>query len=167
MNISRHAAVVTRLMHSLLSSLRHYNGQPVCQLFSNPDHGPIVAFDLVSANCNQIGFASFEKVSSLRNFALRTGALCNPGGVQKYLNIQNWEVERNFKRGRFCGNDFDVMEGKNTGVIRVSFGASSTVEDVCTFVDFIRELYVEKQSVPTAPITLMTLQSIYLCTSLI
>jgi molybdenum cofactor sulfurtransferase len=144
-NVSRHAAVVSGLMHTLLSSLRHDNGKFVCQLFSTPGHGPIVAFNLLNANGSQIGFATFEKVSSTRNFALRTGGLCNPGGVQKYLGIENWEIERNYGRGRICGNDVDIIEGKNTGVIRMSFGACSTVEDVCTFVDFLREVYVVKR----------------------
>jgi ABC-type lipoprotein export system ATPase subunit len=39
------------------------------------------------------------------------------------------------------------VNGKNIGAIRISFGACSTVEDVCAFVDFVREFYVEKDLV--------------------
>ena len=35
LNVSRHAALVSRLTHTLLSSLRHHNGQRVCQLYSS------------------------------------------------------------------------------------------------------------------------------------
>jgi molybdenum cofactor sulfurtransferase len=167
-NISRHTALVSRLMYTLLSSLRHDNGRSVCKLYSSADHGPIVAFNLFSAQGTPIGFASFEKLSSLRNIALRTGGMCNPGGVEKYLHLQNWEVERNYRQGKVCGDDMDVVDGKNAGVIRVSFGACSTVEEVCAFVDFAREFYVEKESISLANTKLispMTLQSIHICTS--
>ena len=123
---------------------------------------------MLSADGSPIGFASFEKLSSLRNIALRTGGMCNPGGVEKYLDLQDWEVERNFGRGKVCGDDVDVVEGKNTGVIRVSFGACSTVEEVCAFVDFIREFYVEKENISmntAEPATPMTIQSVHLCIS--
>ena len=171
LNISRHAASVTRLMYTLLYSLRHENGKRVCQLYStsSSNHGPIIAFNLLSADGSPVGFASFEKLSSLKNIALRTGGMCNPGGVEKHLDLQDWEVERNYQRGKVCGDDIDVVEGKNTGVIRVSFGACSTVEEVCVFVDFIREFYVERQSMQTKEIVpaipRMRIQSVHLCTS--
>ena len=165
-NVSRHANQVSRLTHSILSSLRHGNGRPVCELYSNPNDGPIIAFNLKTANGRPVGFASFEKLSSLRNIALRTGGMCNAGGVERYLDLQAWEVERNYGRGKECGDDMDVVEGKSTGVVRVSFGACSTAEDVCAFVDFIREYYVENEVTDkeaVRPITPMTIQSIHIC----
>ena len=167
-NISRHAMQVTRLGHSLLSSLRHSNGRSVCEMYSKPTDGPIIAFNLKTANGSPIGFASFEKLSSLRNIALRTGGMCNAGGVEQYLDLQAWEVERNYGKGKECGDDMDVVDGKSTGVIRVSFGACSTVEEVCSVVDFIREFYVEKDiihSEPIRPTTRMTIQSVHICMS--
>jgi molybdenum cofactor sulfurtransferase len=167
-NISRHASQVARLTHSLLSSLRHGNGRPVCEMYSKPIDGPIIAFNLKTANGSPIGFASFEKLSSLRNIALRTGGMCNAGGVEQHLDLQAWEVERNYGRGKECGDDMDVVDGKNTGVIRISFGACSTVDEVCAFVDFIREFYVEKDIVHAEPVrqsTPMTIQSVHICMS--
>lgn len=169
-NVSHHAALVSRLTHTLLSSLRHYNGQRVCEMYSALDYGPIITFNLLSPNGSPVGFASFEKLSSLRNIALRTGGMCNPGGVQQYLSLQDWEVERNYRSGKVCGDDIDVVEGKSTGVIRVSFGACSTVEEVRGFVDFIREFYVEKEGISMDTkdtIASATIQSIHLCVSLI
>lgn len=166
-NVSKHASLISRLMHSLLSSLRHDNGRSVCQLYSAPDQGAIIAFNLLSSKGTAIGFASFEKLSSLRNIALRTGGMCNPGGVEQYLNLANWEVERNFGQGKVCGDDMDVIEGKNTGVIRVSFGACSTIEEVCMFINFIREFYVEKEEIPvrlTKSRASIRLQSMHICT---
>jgi molybdenum cofactor sulfurtransferase len=166
-SVSRHTSLLTRLTHALLSSLRHDNGRSVCQIYSRPDHGPIIAFNLFSAQGSPIGFASFEKLSSLRNISLRTGGMCNPGGLEQYLNLHNWEVERNFEQGKVCGDDMDVVGGKNTGIIRVSFGACSRVEDVCSFVDFVKEFYVEKGGISinhTRPRAPMTLQSVHICT---
>lgn len=167
-NISRHAAIVSRLMFTLLSSLRHHNGRRVCQLYSSPSNsGPIIAFNLISADGSPIGFASFEQLSSLRNIALRTGGMCNPGGVEQCLNLQDLEIKRNFEAGKVCGDDMDVVAGKYTGVIRVSFGACSTIEDVTAFVDFIKEFYVEKEPIAVMngiePRTTMTIKSVHLC----
>jgi molybdenum cofactor sulfurtransferase len=167
--VARHTSLLTRLMHTLLSSLRHENGKPVCKVYSHPDHGPIIAFNLFSAQGAPIGFASFEKLSSLRNIALRTGGMCNPGGVQQYLDLPNEDVERNYGRGKVCGDDFDVMDGKNTGAIRMSFGACSIVEEVCSFVDFLKEFYVEKENIrinALSQTTPLTLQSVHICTLL-
>ena len=143
-NVARHAAIITRLAYTLLWSLQYPNGQPVCQLYSLLNQGPIIAFNLLSANGNFIGYAGFEKLASARRFAVRTGGLCNPGGLQKYLDLPTEEMARIFGDGKECGDDTDIVDGRIIGVIRVSFGACSTVEEVCALVDFIRETYVAK-----------------------
>ena len=143
-NVARHASIVTRLAYTLLWSLQHPNGQPVCQLYSLLNQGPIIAFNILSANGNLVGYVGFEKLASARHFAVRTGGLCNPGGLQKYLDLPSDEMARVFGDGKECGDDTDIVDGKIIGVIRVSFGACSTVEEVCALVDLIRETYVAK-----------------------
>ena len=98
----------------------------------------------MSANGNFVGYVGFEKLAAARYFAVRTGGLCNPGGVQKYLDLPTEELERIFGGDRECGDDTDIVDGKIIGVIRVSFGACSTVEEVIALVDFIKENYVVK-----------------------
>ena len=137
-NVARHAAAVTRLAYTLLSSLHYVNGQPVCVLYSPWNHGPIIAFNLLNANGNPMGFISFEKKASARGFAVRTGGLCNPGGVQNYLDFPNGELAEIFEKGKTCGDAMDIVNGKSLGVIRVSFGACSTFEDVFGFVSFVK-----------------------------
>ena len=144
-NVALHAASVCLLAHALLSSLKHGNGQPVCKIYSPFNHGPIVTFNLLSPTGGPVGFTKFEKQSSLRGFALRTGGLCNPGGVQHYLDFPNAEMEQIFRNGKSCGDDTDIVNGKTLGVIRISFGACSTVDDVCSFVRFVREFYAVKE----------------------
>lgn len=136
-HIARHAALVSRLAYTLLSSLRYANGRLMCQLYSAQNQGPIIAFNVLSPAGDQVGFLSIEKLSS-HNFALRTGGMCNPGGVQNNLDFSVEEMKNLFANDKVCGDERDLEDGKNLGVIRISFGASSTVEDVCAFVDFIR-----------------------------
>ncbi len=44
----------------------------------------------------------------------------------------------NFKAGHVCGDDMDVINGKPTGSVRISFGYMSTFDDVQTFLDFLK-----------------------------
>ena len=138
-NVARHAAAVTRYAYTLLESLHHANGHSLCTIYSPWNHGPIIAFNVLTPTGQPMGFVSFEKEASLRGFAVRTGGLCNPGGVQHYLSFPNSELEKAFDDGKVCGDDMDIVNGKPLGVIRVSFGACSSFEDVVQFVNFVRE----------------------------
>ena len=138
-NVARHSAAVTRFAYTLLSSLRHPHGEHVCKIYSPWNHGPIIAFNLLTANGEPMGFITFEKEASSRGFAVRTGGMCNPGGVQRYLDFPNKELAKIFEQGKVCGDAIDVVNGKPLGVIRVSFGACSTFEDVVQFVNFVRD----------------------------
>ena len=141
--VARHASLVARFAITLLSSLQHQNGRKVCHLFSAPGHGPIVSFNIFNADGSPVGFVSFEKLCVMRDVAVRTGGMCNPGAVQMYIGISSEELEYVFTHGKVCGDDQDLLDGRNIGMIRASFGACSTVEDVCALVDLIREVYVK------------------------
>src|SRR5579862_3237808 len=125
--------------------LEYPNGRPVCKIYSTLGHGPIVSFNLYAADGSAIGFIGFEKLSSYRKFALRTGGMCNPGGVKKYCEISDDDMEHLFSIGKRCGDHIDIVNGRNIGAIRISFGACSTVEDVLAFVEFIKEAYMVKR----------------------
>ena len=130
-----------------MSSLKHPNGRPVCQLYSFVGQGPIISFNLVAADGSPIGFASFDNVACQQKFAVRTGGMCNPGGVSEYLDLSSEELRSIFGDGRVCGDDTDIVNGKSIGAIRISFGACSTVEEASAFVDFVRKFYIEEQPV--------------------
>ena len=144
-HVARHASLVAKLAHNLLASLEYPNGRPVCKIYSTLGHGPIVSFNLHAADGSAIGFIGFEKLSSYRKFALRTGGMCNPGGVKKYCEISDDDMEHLFSIGKRCGDHIDIVNGRNIGTIRISFGACSTVEDVLAFVEFIKEAYMVKR----------------------
>ncbi|ROT37398.1 MOSC N-terminal beta barrel domain-containing protein [Sodiomyces alkalinus F11] len=156
--ISSYTAHLSRRMFRGLAGLKHANGEPVCVLYSaqtgdgdGPHPGPVVSFNIRNASGAWVSLAEFEKLAALKNFHVRTGGVCSPGGVVAALGLHPWEVRRNFSSGFRCGTDQDIIAGKPTGVIRVSLGAMSIVSDVDRFISFIEEFYREEEPSITLP----------------
>ncbi|KAL8938177.1 MAG: hypothetical protein Q9216_004028, partial [Gyalolechia sp. 2 TL-2023] len=156
--ISSHTSLLANKLYTDLSSLRHANGLPVCVIYKDPKssyedtgtQGPIVALNLQNSRGDWISSAEVEKLAVIRKIQLRTGGLCNPGGVASCLDLAPWEMKRNFSAGQRCGNEDDILGGKPTGVIRLSLGAMSNLRDVTAFVQFVDEFFVEDQPSPEA-----------------
>ncbi|KAL1964608.1 hypothetical protein VTN77DRAFT_6782 [Rasamsonia byssochlamydoides] len=156
-NISNHTGLLANELFERLSSLKHYNGSPVCQLYTSPSssytdrstQGPIIAFNLRDSRGNWVGKSEVEKLASVKGIHLRSGTLCNPGGAASHLGLDGAEMLQNFRAGQRCGDEHDIMQGKPTGALRVSFGAMSSWRDVTTFINFIEEFYVDKGPVIT------------------
>ena len=154
--IANHTAYLAQKLFDGLVSLRHANGEPVCVLHSHefraldPLHGqgPIVAFNLRNCHGAWVSNVEFEKLATVRHFHIRSGGLCNPGGVAKSLNLEPWETRQNFSAGLRCGAESDIYAGKITGIIRASLGAMSTMSDVEAFISFVNEFYVETDIPP-------------------
>ena len=164
--IARHTAYLARRLYNGLSSLRHANSDPVCVIHSrgfdlNSDihmQGPIVTFNVRNGSGAWVSNFEFEKLASVRKFHVRSGGVCNPGGVAACLNLEPWEMRKNFSAGFRCGTETDIYAGKITGVIRASVGAMTTTSDVESFVSFVQEFYAEK-SLPRTVSTPMLRQS--------
>jgi molybdenum cofactor sulfurtransferase len=153
--VSSHTSYLVQRMLRGLGNLRHANGAPVCKIYiaksgdkEDLGNGPIISFNLRNSYGAWISLAEFEKLANLKNIHIRTGGLCSPGGIASVLNLQPWEMKKNFSAGFRCGADNDIMSGKPTGVIRASLGAMSTKADVDNFVAFINEFYREN-TLPT------------------
>ncbi|KAK8042076.1 molybdenum cofactor sulfurase [Apiospora rasikravindrae] len=148
-DISTHTSYLAQRLHDKLDGMRHGNGRRVGKIYSpavkhvagSVVSGPIVTFNLRDEGGAWISLTEFEKTAVLKGFHIRTGGLCNPGGVAAALDLKPYEMKRNFSSGFRCGDDNDVLGGKPTGTIRVSLGAMSTVSDVDRFVAFIYEFY--------------------------
>jgi molybdenum cofactor sulfurtransferase len=159
-NISRHTSFLVKRLHEKMSTLRHSTGKRVCRIYgpAKPDYpkrqGPTIAFNLHDAEGNWIGKSEVEKLAAVRNIQLRTGGLCNPGGIASHLELSASELRNNFAAGQRCGDDHDILNGKPTGVIRVSLGAMSNITDTDNLVDFLEEFFVHgRQILPSPPIT--------------
>lgn len=151
--ISSHTQFLAKWIYDQLAALHHSNGRQVCAIYKDKmssyddarTQGPVIAFNLLDSQGHWVSNAEVEKLANIKNIHLRTGGLCNPGGVAHALNLEPWEMKRNFSAGQRCGNDHDIMGGKPTGVIRISLGAMSNLSDVQTFVHFIEEFFVDRQ----------------------
>ncbi|KAI9809746.1 MAG: hypothetical protein M1825_000179 [Sarcosagium campestre] len=149
--VSRHTSYLARELYLGLESMRHSNARRVCAVYTESTdqyddrrrQGPVIAFNLRDSRGSWVPKSEVEKLAAVKKIHFRTGGICNPGGVGHHLNLRPWEMRRNFEAGQRCGDDHDVMFGKPTGVIRVSLGATSNLEDVRKFLDFIKEFYVQ------------------------
>jgi molybdenum cofactor sulfurtransferase len=155
-DVAAHTSFLSQRLYSGLRSLTHGNGEPVCVLYSpDPEStddglgtGPVVAFNVRNSQRAWVSLAEVEKLASLKGFHIRTGGVCNPGGIASALGLEPWEMRQNFSSGFRCGTDNDIMAGKPTGVIRASLGAMSTISDVDSFVGFVAEFYRDVSPAP-------------------
>ena len=155
--VALHTGFLAELLCNKLAALRHYNGSNVCQIYRDPSssylddstQGPIIAFNIRDGKGDWVSNTEVEKLANIRNIQLRSGGLCNPGGIVSALDLAPWELKRNFSAGHRCGNEIDIVGGKPTGMLRVSLGAMSNMQDLKTFVEFLEEFFVDHTEVPS------------------
>ncbi|KAF9192281.1 hypothetical protein BGZ51_005850 [Haplosporangium sp. Z 767] len=167
-NISPHVTALHRMLYRAMKKLRHYNDAPLCDIYvegnidtdngedkrnesevescliGNPEmYGPILNFNLKRSNGKWIGYGDVERLASMKNIHVRTGGFCNPGSMQRWLELSADEVKKNLEAGHVCWDDTDILNGKPTGSIRVSLGAMSTVDDIVQFIAFLEEYFLD------------------------
>jgi molybdenum cofactor sulfurtransferase len=153
--VASHTGFLAEQLYSRLVALRHANNDEVCKIYKDPlssytdgrKQGPIIAFNLRNCQGDWVSNTEVEKLANIQNIQLRSGGLCNPGGIASSLELEPWETKRNFSAGYRCGNENDIIGGKPTGMLRVSFGAMSNMVDLDTFIDFVEEFFVDRQDV--------------------
>ncbi|RFU29005.1 hypothetical protein B7463_g7348, partial [Scytalidium lignicola] len=154
-NISRHTQFLAKRLYDGLRRRYHSNGQPLVVIHNDPGNyyddsttqGATVAFNLKDSNGDFIPFQDVEQSADSKEIYLRSGGLCNPGGVATYLNLRPWEFKRNWSSGYRCGSNDSpkLIAGKPAGVVRASLGPMNTVADVDMFLEFLAEMYCEKE----------------------
>jgi len=158
--ISMHTAQLGRQLYEGLAALKHGNGTPVLRIYKDDNatygdpsvQGSTVAFNVQRADATLVGFEDVEEAADDQNIFVRSGSLCNPGGVAAYLDWSPAEMRAAYASGHRCSNPTQIMLGKPTGVVRVSLGAMSTASDVSILLNFLEETYVDRSVVsgPTA-----------------
>lgn len=149
--ISRHTAQLSRQLHDGLCSLRHRNGAPVICIYKESKsiygdakfQGATVAFNVLKADGSLHGYAEVERAADAQNIYVRSGSLCNPGGMATYLGWTPTDMRAAFAAGHRCSNPTQIVEGKATGVVRASLGAMSTASDVQGLLAFLRTTYTD------------------------
>ncbi|EED15665.1 molybdenum cofactor sulfurase, putative [Talaromyces stipitatus ATCC 10500] len=149
--ISNHASHLALQLYTDLSRLKHANGKSVCKIYKDENsiygdsdsQGPTVAFTVRKSNGAWVHYDYFEALASACNIQIRTGGVCNPGGIAEHLELASWELRRNYCEGYRCGEPFRVRGGKPSGIIRASLGAMSNRRDVETLVAFVKHFFVD------------------------
>lgn len=150
--ISMHTAQLGRKLYEGLSRMKHSNGRPVARIYKDENavygdpsvQGATIAFNVLRPDGHLVGFEEVEEAADERSIYVRSGSLCNPGGVATYLEWSPAEMRAAYAAGHRCTNPTQIMNGKATGVVRVSLGAMSTSSDVSTFLDFLEEVYIDQ-----------------------
>ncbi|KAH7444136.1 hypothetical protein KP509_02G066600 [Ceratopteris richardii] len=150
-NIQMHAGSLAMFTALHLSGLKHANGSNLCILYNSNsltywgnkcNQGPTVTFNLRRIDGTWVGYREVEKLASLVGIHIRTGCFCNPGACSKFLGLSESDVRANLEAGHVCWDDHDVIDGKPTGAVRVSFGYMSTIEDALAFIDYIHKFFL-------------------------
>jgi molybdenum cofactor sulfurtransferase len=151
--VSRHTGALAKVLYESLSALKHANGVEVCKIYNDAasnysdskTQGPTIAFNVRTASGSWIPKSYIEQLAIINKIQLRTGGVCNPGGIAHFLGVTAQELRHNFTEGLRCGNALDIIDGKPTGIIRVSLGAMSSMGDIDKFVNFMH-LFVKGSS---------------------
>ncbi|KAF2474155.1 PLP-dependent transferase [Lindgomyces ingoldianus] len=149
--ISTHTGFLAKYAYSILEGLRYENGRPVCQIYKGErstygdqiTQGASIAMNLLHSDGSWISSSTVQKLAKTKDIHIRTGSLCNPGGMAQTLGLGSVEIKRAFAEGFRCGQEADVRAGVPMGMVRISFGAMSTVDDIEMFIQFLREEFVD------------------------
>ncbi|KAL9081983.1 MAG: hypothetical protein Q9159_006830 [Coniocarpon cinnabarinum] len=151
-NTSRHTHRLMQRLVEALQSLQHANGRQMCVLYNSSDEeskqGPIVAFNVADSDGVLISCTEVERLAGLHNIHIRSGGLCNPGGVADSLGLSSQDLKRSLSAGYKCGTEHDIVNGKSMGMLRASFGAMSNDADVSAFIDFIKDNFRIQNHLP-------------------
>lgn len=155
--ISKHVFSLAKTLHHSLLTLHHRNGKPVVKLYTDSDYedrdtqGGVVTFNLIRSNGEYVGYMEVMNMAALFKIHLRTGCFCNPGACQRHLSLSTKEILQNYEAGYVCGGAVDLINGKPTGAVRISFGYMSTIKDVQMVLLMIAKCFIDGPSIRHFP----------------
>ena len=150
--IQQHTQCLGQEFIRRLRVLQHANGRAAMELYIDAKEHPqqprsTVAFNVRRADGTYVGYNEIAKLAALNvpPIQLRTGCMCNPGACQRVLQLSDDDVLRNYhETGHVCGDHVDIIRGKPTGVVRVSFGKDSIWEDMDACAMFLENMFVSR-----------------------
>ncbi|AEO66009.1 uncharacterized protein THITE_2048359 [Thermothielavioides terrestris NRRL 8126] len=155
-SVSAHTTALARRMYRRMKRLRHYNGQPLCEVYGEGAggaaygdarrQGATIAFNVFRADGGYESYATVEKLANESGIYVRSGGICCPGGVYAALQYEPWQLDRARSAGHHCGpNGLSLINELPTGVVRVSLGAMSTIQDVDKFLAFLHDTFTTRE----------------------
>ncbi|KAI1330972.1 pyridoxal phosphate-dependent transferase [Xylariaceae sp. FL0255] len=176
--ISEHTAYLTERLHYGMTELRHANGRPACHIYSeSPDfgdssrQGPTIAFNMVLPTGDYISYSDVERIANNNDIYVRSGGVCNPGGIFSILGYEPWyvgsqddapktvlSIGKRIERD-LLGITVDLTASRSSmdfqqvlkyltsvctgSVVRASIGAMSTRQEVDTFIKFLQNAFID------------------------
>lgn len=149
-NINAHTMALTKYLYDMMKDTKYENGQKCFEFYGNHEsangQGPIICFNMFWSDGTYIGTSDIQQLASLKNIHIRTGCFCNPGACQKYLKLSNQDIKNNFESGHVCWDNKDLINGKPTGAVRISFHYASTKSDANAFYEFLKHYFIDTSS---------------------
>ncbi|KAF2434140.1 PLP-dependent transferase [Tothia fuscella] len=153
-DISLHTTYLTNYCYNAMHSLTHTNGTPVCIIYNelgtiwdDPKlQGGTIAFSVLRANGISVGYVEVEQAADAANVYIRSGSLCNPGGIAIYLGWTPQDLRSAYAAGHRCSKPLESTDGRPIGVVRVSFGSCTTKADIDALIAFLTKTYIEPHS---------------------
>ena len=142
-----------------ITDLRHPNGRPHIIVYGHSREDDSAEERSDGA---YIGYHEVEKLAALSTpLQFRTGCFCNPGSCHHFFGYTDQDIlSLAHEKKKICGDHKDIIDGKPTGAIRVSFGLYSLWEDLDALVTFVQKYFINKgpqtkgvESISTAPST--------------
>uniref|UniRef100_A0A7E4WBH3 MOSC domain-containing protein n=1 Tax=Panagrellus redivivus TaxID=6233 RepID=A0A7E4WBH3_PANRE len=162
--IQTHTFNIAKAAFTYLSKTTHANGAPIAVVYgwekpSSTNQGPIVNFNLLRDDGSYVGYVEVEKMCDLFNIELRTGCFCNQGACNAYLNLSN-NADSNQLIEKKCSDETDLIDGKPVGSVRISFGRTSTVEDLDGFKAMIETCFLTAPTAWKSPFTAKVIEAL-------
>ncbi|KAI0150341.1 pyridoxal phosphate-dependent transferase [Xylariaceae sp. FL1272] len=150
-SVSNHCSYLIETLHAGMSRLCHSNYQPVCYIYSenkdfgDPDRqGSTIAFNILQSDGSYVPYSEVERMANNANIYIRSGGVCNPGGISSLLGYEPWMSDR----------------ALSAGIVRASIGAMSTQRDVDEFLQFLRATFVDGDKDGRSEKSALTLPSV-------
>lgn len=152
-DISQHTAWLAKTLYERLSSLQHADGSHVCQIYKASGstygdaktQGATIALNLRNSEGSWISPYTIGSLLRRHDIHIRAGNLCNPAGMASALKLSPEDLKDAYKEGFRCNNHDDVRGyGRPFGMLRISLGAMSTLQDVESLVTFFDAHIVDR-----------------------
>lgn len=142
-SIHTRVMALTGWLLAQLTRLKHRNGQPVLRVYGPTTlqgRGATISVNFYDPEGRLVDCNDVAALANRLNISLRSGCSCNPGAREVSLGFSEQELAVCFEdKDRMTYEQFmHVVDGKETGAVRVSIGAVSTFADVYRYAEFAR-----------------------------
>jgi molybdenum cofactor sulfurtransferase len=159
--VACHTAFLAKYLFDSISSLRHSTGVPVCRVYKGEKsvfgdrttQGATVAFNALGRHGNFIPYSSVaDRLAEERGIFVRSGSLCNPGSFATLLGFDENDMKLLWDHGHHCAvvrpSSMEILNGRPTGVVRVTLGAMTTTANIDNLITFLRDESVSSVQFP-------------------